>query len=138
MKPSFILNAAYRTLPKADAALGAFADAELTAFDATDVLLTRLARLAPFGMGNEKPVFAFRDVSLARVSWFGKAEEHLRLSITTDGFDALEGISFYAKRTLGSKVKLLEAGGKVNILASLERDQFTKGRPVRLRLVSVS
>ena len=89
-------------------------------------------------MGNEKPVFAFRQVSLSRVSWFGKAEEHLKLSITSDGFDNLEAISFYAKRELGPRIKNLTAGNHVNILASLERDQFSKGRPVRLRLVSVS
>ncbi|HRH24346.1 MAG TPA: hypothetical protein PK109_02035, partial [Candidatus Paceibacterota bacterium] len=132
------LCASYAALPKADDAIDAMADAELSAFDATDALLSRMARLAPFGMGNSKPIFAFRGVSLSRVSWFGKSEEHLRLHLTTDGFDSLEGIAFYAKRELGSGVKGLEAGGQVNILASLERDQFTKGRPVRLRLVSVS
>lgn len=132
------LNEAYAKLPKAEDAIEAFADAEVSPREATDVLLSRLSRLAPFGMGNEKPVFAFRQVSLARVSWFGKSEEHLKLSITTDGFDALEAISYYAKRELGARIKSLEAGGKVNILASLERDQFTRGRPVRLKLVSIS
>ncbi len=129
---------AFAALPKGEAVPDARADAEISALEATDALLSRLSKLAPFGMGNEKPVFSLRGVSIARISWFGKAEEHLRLSITTDGFDALEAISFYAKRELGSRIKSLEAGSQVNLLASLERDQFTKGRPIRLRLVSVS
>ncbi len=129
---------AYAVLPKGDAALDARADAEISAVEATGELLSRLTKLAPFGMGNEKPVFALRGVSIARVSWFGKAEEHLKLSITTDGFDALEGVAFYAKRELGAGIKNISAGKSVNLLGSLERDQFTKGRPVRLRLVSVS
>lgn len=132
------LAQSYEKLPESKVGEDARADAELSAHEATGDLLSRLSKLAPFGMGNEKPVFAFRQVSLSRVSWFGKAEEHLKLSITSDGFDALEAISFYAKRELGPRAKSLEAGNQVNILASLERDQFTRGRPVRLRLVSVS
>ncbi len=132
------LCASLAALPGGDAVADTCADAELTAFDATDALLSRLIKLAPFGMGNQKPVFLWRGVSLSRVSWFGKSEEHLKITISTDGFDSLEGVAFYAKRELGSSIKSLEAGKQVNILASLERDQFTKGRPVRLRLVSVS
>lgn len=128
---------AYTSLPTSNAAPDARADAELSANEATDELLKRLARLAPFGMGNEKPVFALRDVQLSGVSWFGKAQEHLKISITSDGFDELSAVSFYAKRELGSSVKALAAGKRVHILASLERDQFTRGRPVRLRLVAV-
>jgi single-stranded-DNA-specific exonuclease len=97
-----------------------------------------LSQLAPFGIGNEKPVFALRGIELTRVSWFGKAEEHLKLTLTSDGFDTLEAVSFYAKRELGPKIKNLSSGKTVNVLGSLERDQFSKGRPVRLRLVSVS
>ena len=130
---------AYESLPKFEGdILSARADGELKTTDTTNELLNRLSRLAPFGMGNEKPVFALRDVRLTRVSWFGKAEEHLKLGITTDGFDSIEGIAFYAKRELGSGAKNLSEGKRVSVLASLERDQFTKGRPVRLRLVAVS
>ncbi len=132
------LTAAYRALPQGEVGDAVRADGELKAHEATAQLLSRLSQLAPFGIGNEKPVFAFREVSLTRVSWFGKAEEHLKLSITSDGFDELEAVSFYAKRELGPSSKALSAGRTVNLLASLERDQFAKGRPVRLRLVSVS
>lgn len=132
------LAAAYRALPQGEMGDAVRADGELKAHEATAQLLSRLSQLAPFGIGNEKPVFAFREVSLTRVSWFGKAEEHLKLSITSDGFDELEAVSFYAKRELGPSSKALSAGRTVNLLASLERDQFAKGRPVRLRLVSVS
>ncbi len=133
------LCSSYEALPKEEIdALSARADATLTASEATNELLNKLAKLAPFGMGNEKPVFAFRDVELARVSWFGANEEHLRLVLSSDGFDAIEGIAFFAKRELGPRVKTLTDGKRVSLLASLERDQFTKGRPVRLRLIRVS
>ncbi len=118
--------------------LFARADAVLALRDATNEALLRVSRLAPFGIGNEKPVFAFRNVSLKTVSWFGKVQEHLKISVTSDGFDSVEGVAFYAKRELGPRVKQLTAGIDISILASLERDQFTRGRPVRLRLVDIS
>lgn len=130
---------AFLTLPKPEGdAIAECADGELKTTDATHEILNKLLCLAPFGMGNEKPLFVFRDVGLTKVSWFGKGEEHLKLSITTDGFENLEGISFYAKRQLGQTTKTLVPGKHISVLASLERDQFTKGRPVRLRLVAVA
>lgn len=113
-------------------ALEARADSLLAPEDATKDLLAKLSRLAPFGMGNERPVFAFRDVSVTKVTWFGKSEEHLKLSL-----GEVEAISFYAKRQLGGKSKEVAPGNSVSILASLERDQFSRGQPVRLRLVAL-
>lgn len=127
------LCASYATLPPSEAlSLMDRADATLTTHEATPAFLERILRLAPFGMGNEKPVFAFRDVELSSVSWFGKSEEHLRISI-----GSVEGISFFAKRQLGAESRDLTAGKQVNILANIERDQFSRGRPIRLRLVAI-
>lgn len=112
------------------------ADAELTARDATRELLSRLERLAPFGMGNPKPVFAFRDALVERVSWFGKAGEHLKITVLHTDV-SLEAISFYAKRELGKACLSLAEGARVSVLGSLEKDQFTRGQPIRLRIVSL-
>jgi single-stranded-DNA-specific exonuclease len=112
------------------------ADRALTIDEANHALLKRLERLAPFGMGNPKPVFVLRDAQVARVSWFGKAEEHLKLTVTED-FGTIEAVSFYAKRELGSACKSVVPGGHHTLLGSLERDQFARGQPVRLRLVAL-
>lgn len=128
---------ALASLPEvADEERGAHADGELFASDATKDLLVKLERLAPFGMGNPKPVFAFRDVSIERVSWFGKGEEHLKISIAHDRA-MLEAVAFFAKRDLGKSCLSLSAGKRASILGSLERDQFARGAPVRLRLIQI-
>ena len=132
------LAASYDALPAADALLDARADATLMPSEATNELLQKLSRLAPFGMGNEKPVFVLHAVSVTRVSWFGKSEEHLKLTVTENGFDTVEAMAFFAKRELGPRAKELAPGKEAHLLASLERDQFTKGRPIRLRLHGVS
>ena len=133
------LNAALASLPAQDIQdTSARADAHISISDATHALLSRVSRLAPFGMGNDKPLFALRGAQLTAVSWFGKSDEHLKLTFTSDGFDSIEGVAFYAKRELGPGIKTLAPGQDVRVLGSLERDQFSRGRPVRLRLVSVS
>lgn len=123
------------------AAVETVADAEVTPYEASGRLLSSLEKFAPFGMGNPKPVFMLRDVLVREVSWFGKAEEHLRIRVAhdSDGFssETIEAISFFAKRELGKDTQKLMAGKTTTLLANLERDQFTKKMPVRLRLVAV-
>ncbi len=117
-------------------------DAEVHPHEADKRLLSSLEKFAPFGMGNPKPVFMFRDVMVTHVSRFGKAEEHLRILIARDrdGFsiETIEAISFFAKRELGKEAERLVEGKTATILANLERDQFKKGTPVRLRMVAIS
>ena len=92
-------------------------------------------------MGNPKPTFALTNMVITHVSWFGKSGEHLRIRVASSELsfekDSIEGISFYAKRQLGKATEKLEEGGKTTVLATLERDTFTRGQPVRLRLVSI-
>ncbi len=141
------LNAAYATLDFADLDEQEKADAELSISSATPQFLKILERLAPFGMANPKPSFVLRDVVLEKISWFGKAGEHLRLKVKSpvDALDqkfnkqtsSIEGISFYAKRQLGTVCEKLSEGDKLTMLVTLERDLFTRGQPVRLRIVSI-
>lgn len=129
-------------LPSSDESGGGpFADAELLATEAPHAHLSRVERLAPFGMGNPKPVYVLHDVNLQKVSWFGKGEDHLRITIMRENGEhgeIMEAIAFYAKRGLGERCMKLEAGSTHTLLGNLERDQFTRGQPVRLRIIAIS
>ncbi|MBU2159029.1 single-stranded-DNA-specific exonuclease RecJ [Patescibacteria group bacterium] len=117
------------------------ADQHISPEQATTKLLKSLEKFAPFGMGNPKPTFALHDVRVEAVSWFGKSSEHLRLHIGRGHEEfpdpSLEAITFFARREFGDACEQLVAGKKIHILAHLERDQFTRGQPVRLRIVSM-
>jgi single-stranded-DNA-specific exonuclease len=113
-----------------------FADAELAPEEVTNSFLMRVERLAPYGQENPKPAFLLRDARLREVAWFGKAGEHLKVRIARD-FDLLEGVAFFAKRELGAGALELKSGQAVSILANLEKDQFTRGQPVRLRILAI-
>ncbi|HEX7651349.1 MAG TPA: single-stranded-DNA-specific exonuclease RecJ [Candidatus Paceibacterota bacterium] len=130
------LSAAFEAMPRGTALEAFHADAELLPEDATHKLLARLEKLAPFGEGNPKPAFLLRELVCLNVSWFGKAGEHLKLTIKRD-FEPIEAIAFYAKRSLGKPASELAPDKPVSLIATLERDQFTRGRPVRLRIVSL-
>ena len=113
-------------------------DAEISPREVSHALLKKIQRLAPFGMENEKPVFGFKDVLIEQVAWFGKSGEHIKLTLQVDEFgQSLQAIAFYGKRNLGSVTEKLEKGVSAHIAASLEKDMFTRGQPIRLRLVSV-
>ena len=133
---------AFDSLAKKDAdAFVQYADVEIFHSDILKEHLARTERFAPFGMGNTKPVFLVRDTYLEKVSWFGKSEEHLRLTLLRDdGFvkTSVEAISFFARRELGGASSKLEAGQTITILGNLEKDQFTRGQPVRMRIVALS
>lgn len=112
------------------------ADAPLQLAEATYGLLAKLEKLAPYGEANPKPVFGFENMTLQTISWFGKAGEHLKL-VLSDGRIDLEAISFYARRDVGRRADSLQAGTRITVLGSLERDQFSRRRVPRVRIVSI-
>ena len=129
---------ALATLPRHDTEESR-ADAELHPHDVSVRFLSSLEKFAPFGMGNQKPAFALRNVLLTEVSWFGKAGEHLRLKILRDEFEdvTIEAIAFYAKRELGKGCDRVIAGERTSLLVHMERDTFSRKSPVRLRIIGV-
>jgi single-stranded-DNA-specific exonuclease len=117
------------------------ADAEVTPGDILSERMKRTEVFAPFGLGNPKPIFLLQNMSIKAVSWFGKGEEHLKISLEKDdGFmkSSIEAISFFAARELGAAAKNLEGRETISLLGNLERDQFTRGQPIRIRIVAIS
>jgi single-stranded-DNA-specific exonuclease len=112
-------------------------DAFIAPEDVTLELLHSLSRLAPFGMGNEKPVFCIREARVKRVMRFGKGSEHLKLIVAREN-DDLEAITFFVKDALAKRVEAMSDGARATLYAHLERDMFSRGRPVRLRLLDLA
>ncbi len=138
------LNTAYGSLDFEALNEEVSADCELSLAEAKPQLLQRLERFAPHGMGNPKPAFVLREIVVKDISWFGKSGEHLRLRITTgeltfdERADSIEAIAFYAKRQLGMACEKIVAGDRSTLIATLERDTFSRGQPVRLRIVALT
>ncbi|MDQ1299651.1 MAG: single-stranded-DNA-specific exonuclease [Patescibacteria group bacterium] len=135
------LSKTLASLPKEDEREAVRADVVMAPEAVSKELLKRLQTLAPFGMGNAKPSIAFHDVRLEQVSWFGKAEEHLRLTIGRGHEEfpeaPIEAMTFYAKRQLGDACARLQKGQRISLLAHLEEDTFSRGQPIRLRIIAI-
>ncbi len=115
------------------------ADAHVLPEETTNSFLVKVERLAPFGMQNEKPVFLLREVTVREISRFGKGEEHLKIKIgSADGSGRnIDAVMFFVKGSLARVAETLHAGRQIHILAHLERDTFSRGNPVRLRLLDI-
>lgn len=69
-------------------------DMELPFLYATEELTEQCRLLEPFGNGNEKPVFAARNVQVNRMSRIGKSRNMLKLSLSDASGAELEGLFF--------------------------------------------
>ncbi len=118
--------------------LTSLADAALAPEEVTSAFLKKIQRLAPFGMENQKPLFLLRDVTIRAVTRFGKSEEHRKVTLVVGEKDSLDAVTFFAKGTVARAVDALSPGDTANLLAHVERDTFSRGQPVRLRLVALA
>ncbi len=118
--------------------LSQHADAVMAPEEMDASFLTKVEKLAPFGMQNPKPVFLLRDVTVQEVSRFGKGEEHLKLKIgIAEQGRSIDAVTFFVKGPLARTSGTLTQGSRVNILAHLERDTFSRASSVRLRLLDI-
>jgi single-stranded-DNA-specific exonuclease len=105
-------------------------DRELELAEAPHVLRA-LQRLAPFGVGFSKPLFIFPRVSIADAKMFGKAQDHLDLTLAK-GSERMSGISFFSKPS--SFTKQVSVGDRVDVVGHVELDW--RGKP-RIRVVDI-
>ena len=114
------------------------ADAIIESVDVNVSFLTKIEKLAPFGIQNPKPVFLLKDAIVREISHFGKGKEHLKLKIcSSEGNDTIDAVTFFVKKAIAHTVDSLTPNSRVSILAHLERDTFSRYNPVRLRLLDI-
>ncbi len=118
--------------------LSKHADAAIAPEDITDSFFKKIDLFAPFGMDNPKPTFLLHDVFVREISSFGKAQEHLKLKISgNEPAQTIDAVTFFVKGHLLRASKTIAPGSRVNLLAHLERDTFSRSNPVRLRLLDL-
>ena len=109
-------------------------DMELDLEDITDETLQSQRSLAPYGVGNPKPLYRLSGVRPGEVELFGKGKEHTKLKLMTNG-RAKEAIAFFA--TPESFTKTPVPGEPVTLIAHLEESFFMNRLQVRLRIVDI-
>jgi single-stranded-DNA-specific exonuclease len=97
-------------------------------------LARQLRQLAPYGTGNAKPLFAFKNVSPRLIEQFGKGKEHLKLVFETTG-GTLEAIAFFASAESFAVVP--KTSVPHTLIAHVEQSYFMGRLQLRLRIVDI-
>ncbi len=110
-------------------------DGEMSLTDVTWDTYRTIEKLAPFGTGNPKPLFMFRNVTPTSVRQFGKTKNHLELIFP----GAIKAIAFFKtaadwKDILGHE---LSADRPFTLIAVFEKSIFRGKTELRLRIVDV-
>ncbi len=110
-------------------------DAVMSLEEVTGNLYNDISRLAPFGMGNSRPTFLFKDISANSVRFFGKGKQHLEFIFTKPGGGQLSAIAFFASKQKWANAMI--ADKKFDLVASLEKSTFGYRTTLRLRVVDI-
>ena len=103
---------------------------QLVVGDVNERLYQEVQQLAPFGPGNEQPVFEFKDVQPTNVKTMGKDNTHLKFNLGTQ----LTVVAF----SQGHLAPFLNGqGGQVDLLAKLSINEWQGRRTVQLMLVDI-
>ncbi|MCF7831452.1 MAG: single-stranded-DNA-specific exonuclease RecJ [Candidatus Pacebacteria bacterium] len=105
-------------------------DAPLTVDDVYQKSYNVLQTLSPFGVGNPKPLFYFKDCVVDNVSLFGKTKNHLKLIFRNGSGRSIEAIQFFVDQIPAG----VEPGLMCSFIGAMEESRF-RGRPeLRLRI----
>ena len=112
------------------------ADATLSLAEVNEETFAAVDALAPFGTGNQKPVFSFHNVLIEKVEQFGKTRNHLKLSLTDASGGRAQAIAFFASPTDYGDADISN-GARITLLAHLEKSYFRSRPELRLRIVGM-
>ena len=111
-------------------------DAKISIDDVTEDNYKVIEKMAPFGMGNPKPIFKLNNIKIYEVKEFGKEKNHLELSFKNTKGKTIKAISFFKTRNDYEGVNL-SSGNNICLIANLEKNNFAGREELRLRIVNI-
>lgn len=92
-----------------------------------------IQKLAPFGIGNEKPKFLIEDVLVSNLRPLGQTGAHLEISFLKSNGEKIKAIEFYKSADdLG-----LEINKTYNFLVNIEVNNFNGYRDPRVKIIKI-
>ena len=111
-------------------------DIPITLREVSWPLLRDVAQLAPFGIGNRKPVFRISRATVSVAKSFGKEKNHFEITLScSDTGMPMRAFDFF--RSVEDFSHAPVVGSEVAMLATLERDTFRSPARLALRIVDV-
>ncbi len=113
------------------------ADGQLAVDDVTHAFIEDMVPFSPFGEGNPKPAWLFHGAIVEKIAWFGKSNEHAKLTLKRSG-TPLEAVAFFATGALRAQLENISTLTSITLLAHVEMDTFLYRNTPRLRILSLS
>jgi single-stranded-DNA-specific exonuclease len=97
----------------------------------------QIEKIAPFGLGNPKPIFLFKKVKIENIKKFGKngSGEHLEITFSDSSKNKSKAISFFSNDKSFS-IPISE-GLDVDLMATFDLSRFRGREELRLRIVGI-
>lgn len=111
-------------------------DAEILLSEVSNTLLRDFSRLAPFGMGNPKPLFRVRRTRITSAKRFGKEMNHTEVMLVCSETGArCRAFQFFRSPTDFTVEPTADMAA--DVLATLERDTFKGPNSLALRITDI-
>ena len=94
-----------------------------------------IEKLAPYGEGNPKPKFLFKELPIFSIKEFGKEKNHLELIFKNSKGYQIKAIAFF--KTRESFTNILSVGERINLIATFEKNTFGGKNELRLRIIDI-
>jgi single-stranded-DNA-specific exonuclease len=132
--PDVLHNSASK-IESIDSDVGHIVDAEISMDDISWSLYKELSLLSPFGVKNEKPIFAFVKTIPTSVSSFGKEGPHIKIEFSHRDLGKISAISFHS--TPESFTIKPEPGKPITLIGNIESSSFGRKKELRLRIIDI-
>ncbi len=111
-------------------------DAEVCARDVTLELAQQIKKFAPFGIGNDEPLFAVTDLVIDTLRMVGTDGKHVKFTFADRDNPAtkIDGIGF----SMAQKVASLTPGTRVDVLARIQENIWQGRRSVQLMVEDIA
>jgi single-stranded-DNA-specific exonuclease len=110
-------------------------DASISMDDITNENYKIIEKLAPYGVGNPKPVFLLKNEEIFSIKEFGKEKNHLEITFKNSKGKIIKAIAFF--KTIKDLGKDFKKGDKISLLVNFENNTFLGRTELRLRIISV-
>ncbi|MAQ77261.1 single-stranded-DNA-specific exonuclease RecJ [Candidatus Campbellbacteria bacterium] len=132
------LSEALNSLPqeKSTQRHGIIVDAEIGKDQIIFETYKDLRKLAPFGIGNEEPIFIIKDVQLEHVGTFGKEGDHTEVVFSNTKNEPIRGICFFKQPnefTITPKT-----GDTVSLVGTIEFSTFMGKNELRIKVIDIT
>lgn len=117
-------------------------DRKIIPTDVTPAFIREVHSLAPFGVGNEHPLFLIDGARIDEVRWFGAGAIHLELRVSSpliraqSGSGFVEAICFFARENNFS-IQFVQ-GDVLDIVGTVEMNTFMGAHRPRIRIKDVA